>query len=75
MVASEWPVPATPPGLVHLFTMRATLAQSLDGGDGPLGRIATIEDVGAAAAFLASDLARNITGGVLHIDAGRYNMS
>ena len=38
MVASEWPVPTTPPGLVHLFTMRATLAQSLDGGDGPLGR-------------------------------------
>ena len=38
MVASEWPVPAAPPGLVHLFSMRATLAQSLDGGDGPLGR-------------------------------------
>ncbi len=29
---------ATRPGLVHLFTMRATLAAGLDGGDGPLGR-------------------------------------
>src|SRR5438477_133906 len=38
MVASEWPVPASPPGLVHLFSMRAMLSQSLDGGDGPLGR-------------------------------------
>src|SRR5829696_8004848 len=29
---------ATQPGMVHLFTMRATLAAGLDGGDGPLGR-------------------------------------
>jgi enoyl-[acyl-carrier protein] reductase I len=41
----------------------------------PLRRLATIEDVGTAAAFLASDLARNITGEVLHIDAGRHIMS
>ena len=37
-------------------------------------RLATIEDVGAAAAFLASDLARNITGSVLHVDAGYHIM-
>jgi enoyl-[acyl-carrier protein] reductase I len=41
----------------------------------PLRRLATIEDVGTAAAFLASDLARNITGGVLHVDAGRHIVS
>ena len=38
----------------------------------PMRRLATIEDVGAAAAFLSSDLARNITGSVLHVDAGRH---
>lgn len=36
----------------------------------PMKRLATIEDVGAAAVFLASDAARNITGETLHIDAG-----
>jgi len=41
----------------------------------PMRRLATIEDDGAAAAFLCSDLARNITGGVLHVDAGRHIMS
>ena len=41
----------------------------------PMGRLATIEDVGAAATFLASDQARNITGVVLHVDAGRHIMS
>ncbi|MGP0090509.1 MAG: enoyl-ACP reductase FabI [Xanthobacteraceae bacterium] len=40
----------------------------------PMRRLATIEDVGAAAAFLASDQARNITGSVLHIDAGYHIM-
>jgi len=38
----------------------------------PMRRLATIEDVGAAAAFLASDVARNITGSVIHVDAGRH---
>lgn len=38
----------------------------------PLRRLATIEDVGAIAAFLASDLARNITGETIHIDAGYH---
>ncbi len=41
----------------------------------PMRRLATIDDVGAAAAFLSSDIARNITGGVLHVDAGRHIMS
>ena len=41
----------------------------------PMRRLATIEDVGAAAAFLSSDIARNITGKVLHVDAGRHIMS
>jgi enoyl-[acyl-carrier protein] reductase I len=36
----------------------------------PMRRLATIEDVGAAAVFLASDGARNITGETLHVDAG-----
>jgi enoyl-[acyl-carrier protein] reductase I len=40
----------------------------------PMRRLATIDDVGAAAAFLASDLARNITGGVIYVDAGRHIM-
>lgn len=38
----------------------------------PMRRLATIEDVGAAAAFLASDIARNITGCVIYVDAGRH---
>lgn len=36
----------------------------------PTHRLATIEDVGAYAAFLASDQARNLTGGVHDIDGG-----
>jgi hypothetical protein len=38
MAIPEWANPATTPGLLHLFTMRATLAPGLDGGEGPLGR-------------------------------------
>lgn len=38
----------------------------------PMRRLATIKDVGAVAAFLSSDVARNITGGVLYVDAGRH---
>jgi enoyl-[acyl-carrier protein] reductase I len=37
----------------------------------PMRRLATIEEAGAATAFLSSDIARNITGCVLHVDAGR----
>lgn len=36
----------------------------------PTHKLATIEDVGAVAAFLASDAARNLTGGVHDIDGG-----
>lgn len=36
----------------------------------PLGRAVTPEDIGAAAVFLASDAARNITGQSLNIDGG-----
>lgn len=39
----------------------------------PLGRNIDIEDCGHLAAFLASDGARNITGEVIHVDAG-YNI-
>ena len=38
----------------------------------PMRRLATIDDVGAAAAFLSSAVARNITGCVLYVDAGRH---
>jgi hypothetical protein len=34
----SWANPTFTPGLIHLFTMRAQLAASLDAGDGPLGR-------------------------------------
>ena len=38
MATNEWATPVAKPGLLHLFTMRATLAPGLDGGEGPLGR-------------------------------------
>ena len=37
MATPEWTPPAAP-ALAHLFTMQATLAPGLDGGEGPLGR-------------------------------------
>lgn len=40
----------------------------------PLHRLATPDDVGALAAFLACDQARNITGNVIHVDAGAHIM-
>lgn len=36
----------------------------------PTGRLTTIDETGAFAAFLASDAARNITGGVHMLDGG-----
>jgi len=36
----------------------------------PLGREQTVEDVGKAVAFLASDRARSITGQALNVDGG-----
>lgn len=41
----------------------------------PLHRLATIDDVGAAATFLASPAGKNITGATLHIDAGYHIMA
>jgi enoyl-[acyl-carrier protein] reductase I len=38
----------------------------------PLRRNVETDDVGNAVAFLCSDLARNVTGEILHVDAG-YN--
>lgn len=40
----------------------------------PFGRAITIEDVGDTAVFLCSDLARAITGEVLHVDNGYHIM-
>ncbi|MDR1351511.1 MAG: enoyl-ACP reductase FabI [Zoogloeaceae bacterium] len=39
----------------------------------PLHTLVSIEDVGALAAFLASDVAKTMTGGTIHIDGG-YNV-
>ncbi|MEE8118965.1 MAG: enoyl-ACP reductase [Gammaproteobacteria bacterium] len=41
----------------------------------PLKRNVTIEDVGNAAAFLASDLSAGITGEILYVDAGYNHIS
>jgi len=38
----------------------------------PMRRLTTIEEVGATAAFLASDAARAITGSVIYVDCGRH---
>lgn len=38
----------------------------------PQGRLVTIQDVGALAAFLASDAARGITGTVIPVDGGQH---
>jgi len=38
----------------------------------PMRRNVTIEEVGNAAAFLTSDLARGITGEVLYVDSGYH---
>jgi enoyl-[acyl-carrier protein] reductase I len=37
-------------------------------------RLATIEDVGEAAVYLASAAGRNVTGSVLHVDGGYHVM-
>lgn len=52
-------------GIAHFDTLIAESQQK-----SPLHRLISIEDVGYMAAFLASDAARNITGGVHYIDAG-----
>ena len=50
---------------------RSMLSHVADGS--ALKRNVTIEDVGNAAAFMCSDLARGITGEILYVDAG-FNM-
>jgi len=40
----------------------------------PTQQLATIEDVGAYAAFLASDAAKNVTGSIPRIDGGYHIM-
>lgn len=52
-------------GIDHFDDMLATAADRA-----PTHHLATIEDVGAMAAFLASDEAKNLTGGVHDIDGG-----
>ncbi len=41
----------------------------------PLHRNVSIEDVGGAAVYLASDLAKNVTGQVLYVDSGMSSMA
>lgn len=41
----------------------------------PLHRNITLDDVGNAAAFLCSDLARGITGEILHVDSGYHSVA
>lgn len=43
--------------------------------ESPQQRLATIEDVGALAAFLASDASRSITGTVIPVDCGQHLMA
>jgi 3-oxoacyl-[acyl-carrier protein] reductase len=38
----------------------------------PLGRMGTVEDIAAAAVFLASDEARYVTGQTIHVNGGSY---
>jgi enoyl-[acyl-carrier protein] reductase I len=52
-------------GIDHFDELLAEAAERA-----PMQRLATIEDVGAMAAFLASAEARNLTGGVHDIDGG-----
>jgi enoyl-[acyl-carrier protein] reductase I len=52
-------------GIAHFDDLRSEASDRA-----PTLQLATIEDVGAMAAFLASDEARNLTGGVHDIDGG-----
>jgi enoyl-[acyl-carrier protein] reductase I len=52
-------------GIDHFDELLAQAAEQA-----PTRQLATIDDVGAMAAFLASPAARNLTGGVHDIDGG-----
>jgi enoyl-[acyl-carrier-protein] reductase (NADH) len=51
-------------------TRPAAVARSVSSGI-PLGRPQTAEDIGNACAYLASDLAANITGEALNVSGGQ----
>jgi enoyl-[acyl-carrier protein] reductase I len=52
--------------------MRSMLGENAE--KTPLRRNIDHEDVGDAAVYLCSDLAKNVTGEVLHVDAGQNIM-
>jgi enoyl-[acyl-carrier protein] reductase I len=52
-------------GLTHFDQLMANVASRA-----PLHQLATIEDVGAAAAWLVSDHAKRVTGQVIYVDGG-----
>jgi 3-oxoacyl-[acyl-carrier protein] reductase len=61
-------IPETIPGEVR---RRDSIAASIERST-LLGRAATLDDVGAVAAFVASDQARTITGASINISAGTF---
>ena len=62
------------PGLIDTDMTRALTDQTQDGWAAqiPLARLGTVDDVAAAACFLASDEAAYITGQVLAVNGGMY---
>jgi len=62
------------PGLIDTDMTRAVAgrAQSDWASQIPLGRLGTVDDVAAAACYLASDEAAYITGHVLAVNGGMY---
>jgi 3-oxoacyl-[acyl-carrier protein] reductase len=62
------------PGIIETDMTRAISEKSLPGwvSQIPLGRLGTVDDVAAAACFLASDEAAYITGHVLAVNGGMY---
>lgn len=66
MPFTNFSVPDATQGSQGMDTERATMTGSIH----PLGRPITAEDCAAAALFLASDQARNITGVLLPVDGG-----
>jgi 3-oxoacyl-[acyl-carrier protein] reductase len=62
------------PGMIETDMTRAVAekAQADWAGQIPLGRLGSVDDVAAAACFLASDEAAYITGHVLAVNGGMY---